>query len=72
MKSDKVGKGEVLNIGGGEQYTILSVADIIGGQSVYLPARTEIEHSLAAIVLAKELIDWSPVKSFAEEVVNLR
>ncbi len=72
MKSGKVGKGEVLNIGGGEQYTILRVADIIGGQRAHIPARIEIEHSLAAVGLAEELIDWAPVESLEEGIASLK
>ncbi len=72
MRSDKVGKGEVFNIGGGEQYTILRVAEIMGGKVEHLPARIEIKHSLASIDHARDIMNWTPTKSFEEGIAHLK
>jgi len=58
--SDKVGKGEVINIGRGKNYSVNELAKIIGGPTVYLPPRIEPRETLADNSLAKELIDWQP------------
>jgi nucleoside-diphosphate-sugar epimerase len=39
MKSKKVGKGEVINICSGKNYSINYIAKLIGGKKIYLPAR---------------------------------
>ena len=58
--SDKVGKGEVINIGRGKNYSVNELAKIIGGPTVYLPPRIEPRETLAENSLAKELIGWQP------------
>jgi len=58
MLSDKVGKGEVINIGAGKNYSINKIADIIGGSKVYVEPRLEPRHTLADNRRAKELLDW--------------
>ncbi|MFA5099214.1 MAG: NAD-dependent epimerase/dehydratase family protein [Candidatus Paceibacterota bacterium] len=58
--SDKVGKGEVINIGRGNNYSVNELAKIIGGPIVYLPPRIEPRETLADNSLAKELLNWEP------------
>jgi len=59
--SDKVGKGEVINIGAGKNYSINQLAEMIGGERVYLPPRKwEVRDTLADISLAKKLLNWEP------------
>lgn len=58
LVSQKVGKGEVINIGKGNSYSVNEVADMIGGEKVYLDPRLEVRESLADTSLAKELLDW--------------
>ena len=61
MESDKAGKGEAINIGAGNNYSVNKVAEIIGGEKEYLPARQgEIKHILADISKAKQLLGWEP------------
>lgn len=77
-KSDKTGKGEVLNIGGGKRISVLDIADMVGGERVFVSDRPEIKHTLADISLAKEILGWEPrvtlneglkeVESFVEEL----
>lgn len=57
--SDRVGRGEVINICGGRSYSINSVTDIIGGRVIKSPARTgEIKHSYGDASLAEKLLNW--------------
>lgn len=70
MESDKVGKGEVVNIGAGCNYTVNKIAELIGGETKHIPARSgDIRDTLADISLAKELLGWEP-KTTLEEGIN--
>jgi len=60
MKSDKVGKGEVINIGAGRNISVNKIAGLIGGEIKYIPARLEPKHTLADNSLAKNLLGWQP------------
>ncbi|MFA6227721.1 MAG: SDR family oxidoreductase [Patescibacteria group bacterium] len=59
-QSDKVGQGEVINIGGGQNYSVNDIAQKIGGVAEYLPPRIEPHDTLADISRAQELIGWKP------------
>lgn len=72
MNSEKVGNGEVINIGGGRNIDILKLAEIIGGEKEFVPARPEAKDSLADITLAKELIDWEPKMSVEDGIEDLK
>lgn len=72
MNSQKVGSGEVVNIGGGRNIDILKLAEIIGGEKEFVPARPEAKDSLADISLAKELIDWEPKMSVEDGIEDLK
>jgi nucleoside-diphosphate-sugar epimerase len=60
MTSDKVGSGEVINIGGGKRYSMNYVAELIGGSIEYIAPRLEPHDTEADISKAKELLDWEP------------
>ncbi|MBI2627541.1 NAD-dependent epimerase/dehydratase family protein [Candidatus Nomurabacteria bacterium] len=60
MKGDKIGKGEALNIGGSNQYTINYIAKLIGGDVSYIPPRIEPRKTQADITKAKEFLNWEP------------
>lgn len=61
MSSNKVGKGEVINIGGGKSYSIDEVASFISDKVVHLPQRKgEPLHTWAEVLKAHELFGWSP------------
>jgi nucleoside-diphosphate-sugar epimerase len=61
MKSKKVGKGEVINICSGKNYSINYIARLIGGKKIYLPQRKgEMKHTLGDNSLAKKLLGWKP------------
>lgn len=70
--SDKVGQGEVINIGSGRNISILDIAKQIGGELVYLPARPEAKDSLADNTKAKELLGWEPQVSIEEGIKELK
>lgn len=60
MRSGKVGKGEVINIGAGKNQSILRVARLIGGPIKFIPARFEPRDTLADNKLAYKLLGWRP------------
>ncbi len=66
MESDKVGKGEVLNIGNGDNYSVNELAKMIGGPTVAIPARIEPTETLADNLLAKQLLGWKPTVKLPE------
>ncbi len=69
MKSKKVGRGEVINICSGKNYSINYIAKLIGGKKIYLQARKgEMRHTLGDNSLAKKLLDWQPKISLEEGI----
>lgn len=72
MTSDKVGKGEVINIGAGNNQTIKTIAEMVGGPVEYLPARLEPKDTRADNTKARELLGWSPKVSIEEGVDELK
>lgn len=72
MKSSKVGKGEVINIGTGKNQSINEIARLIGGPIKYIPARFEPHDTLADNSLAKKLLSWEPSVSIEEGIDELK
>ncbi len=64
-QNHKVGKGEVINIGCGRDYSVNDVARFIGGPLIHLPPRIEPRRSLADISLAKKILNWEPKEDFS-------
>ena len=58
--SEKVGDGEVINIGRGSNYSVNEVADLISEEREFIGDRLEPRETLADNTRAKELLDWSP------------
>lgn len=72
MESDKVGRGEVINIGGGHNHSVNEIAEMVGGDSLHVPARPgEMQNTLADIARAKELLNWSPEITLEEGIKKL-
>lgn len=69
--SPNVGKGEVMNIGAGRNATINRIADLIGGEKTYVPARLEPKHTLASNALAKKLVGWEPEVFIEDGIAEL-
>ena len=65
-ESDKVGKGEAINIGNGDNRSIQQIADVYGGPFEYLPKRLEPFQTLADNNKAKELLGWNPTGNVEE------
>lgn len=72
MLSDKVGKGEVLNIGAGKNHSVNKIAAIIGGPVVYIEPRLEPKHTLADNRKARELLGWEPKITLEEGIEELK
>lgn len=72
MKSDSVGNGEVINIGGGTRYTINYIAKLLGGTVEYIAPRIEPHDTEADISKAKELLGWEPSVSLEEGIEELK
>ncbi len=72
MKSPKVGKGEVINIGAGHNYTVNDVAKLIGGEAVHIAPRLEPHDTLADNSLAKKLLGWRPELKLEDGIEELK
>lgn len=70
--SDKVGKGEVINIGAGENASVNTIATLIGGPVEFVAARMEPHDTLADNSLAKELLGWQPEVGLEEGINELK
>lgn len=71
-ESEHVGKGEVVNIGVGKNTSMNELADLIGGEREYIPARIEAMHTQADNRRAKELLGWEPTITLEEGVAELK
>jgi UDP-glucose 4-epimerase len=60
--SDKVGKGEVINIGAGNSCSVNQIAEAFGGSVEYIGDRLEPKDTLADNSKAKKLLSWEPTK----------
>jgi UDP-glucose 4-epimerase len=65
-ESEKAGKGEVINIGVGNNYSVNEVAQMMGGEVVHIEPRIEPRETLADNRRAKELLGWEPTVDLSE------
>lgn len=72
MESRKVGKGEVINIGAGRNFSVNQLAKLIGGEVAHEPPRIEPPDTLADNSLAKKLLGWKPEVSLEEGIQELK
>ncbi len=73
MGSPHVGKGEIVNVGTAKNYSVLDVAQMIGGPYEFVaPRQGEVRETLADIKKAKELLLWEPKVSFEEGIEELK
>jgi UDP-glucose 4-epimerase len=70
--SEKVAKGEVINIGAGKNASVNRIAELIGGPSTHIEARLEPHDTLADNSLAKKLLDWDPEVSLEDGIAELK
>ncbi|MDO8590583.1 MAG: NAD-dependent epimerase/dehydratase family protein, partial [bacterium] len=72
MENTNVGKGEVINIGAGRNFSINALAKLIGGDVEHVAARLEPHDTLADNSLAKKLLSWAPEVSLEEGIKELK
>ncbi|MDE1919631.1 MAG: NAD-dependent epimerase/dehydratase family protein [Patescibacteria group bacterium] len=70
--SQKVGKGEVINIGAGRNASVARVAELIGGPVEHVSARLEPRDTLADNTRARELLGWQPSVSLEDGIAELK
>jgi UDP-glucose 4-epimerase len=71
MKSEKVGSGEIINIGTGYQASVNKIAEIVGGEVEHVAPRLEPQSLQADIKKAKELLDWEPSVTLEDGIKEL-
>lgn len=72
LHSQKVGKGEIINIGGGKNYSINKIAETISDKYEHSPQRKgEPQNTLADISKAKRLLEWIPKTNLIQWLENL-
>lgn len=72
MKSEKVGNGEIINIGSGKQYSVNQIAELVGGPSSHIAPRIEPKNTQAGILKAKKLLSWEPSVNLEEGIKELK
>jgi UDP-glucose 4-epimerase len=70
--SKNVGRGEVLNIGSGEQTSIKDLALMISSDCTHVPARLEPKHTVADISLTQEYLSWQPTITLEVGIEKLK
>ncbi|HUY62690.1 MAG TPA: NAD-dependent epimerase/dehydratase family protein [Candidatus Paceibacterota bacterium] len=71
-ESERVGKGEALNIGSGKSVSVNRIAELIGGPTRYIKARLEPHDTLAESSFAKKLLGWEPTTALEEGIAELK
>lgn len=69
---DRVGKGEVINIGSGQETSVAQLADLIGGPIERTEPQLETPRSVADVSRAKELLGWETVISLEEGITEMK
>lgn len=72
MESEKVGKGEIINIGTGYQASVNKIAEIVGGEVEHIAPRLEPQSLQAGIKKAKELLNWEPSITLEEGIKEMK
>ncbi|MFZ2189776.1 MAG: NAD-dependent epimerase/dehydratase family protein, partial [Candidatus Magasanikiibacteriota bacterium] len=73
MTKDTVGKGEVINVGNGNPYSVNQLANLIGGPTVSVPEMSgEMKYTKADNNKAKTLLGWEPTIKLEEGIKKLK
>ncbi len=72
LESQKVGNGEVINIGSGSSVSVNDIARMVGGGVVHIAPRVETRHTRADISRAKTLLNWEPLTPLSEGMAELK
>ena len=70
--SDKVGNGEVINIGNGDNRSVNQIADLFGGERVHRDPVKEPFASLADNTKARELLGWKPTMEVEDWLIKYK
>lgn len=70
-ESDKVGQGEIINIGAGNNSSVNKIAKLIGGETKHIEARLEPHDTLADNKKAFKLLNWKPEISLEKGISDL-
>ena len=71
-QSEKVGHGEVFNVGAGRNVTINKIAQLIGGPIEYVAPRVEPKHTLADSSYIYLTLGWQPTIEIEEGIQSLK
>lgn len=72
LGSERVGRGEAINVGSGRDVSINYIAQLVGGPSEHREARPfEERFKQADVSLARELLDWQPTTSIEAGIAEL-
>jgi nucleoside-diphosphate-sugar epimerase len=71
-RSDRVGNGEVINIGSGRNSSVNRIAELIGGPVTHIAPRLEPHDTLADYSRAKELLGWEPMITLEDGIAELK
>lgn len=73
MTQETVGKGDIINIGNSQPYSVNQVAALIGGDTQKIPPRAgDVRYSRADITKAKQLLGWEPTVSLQDGIGELK
>jgi nucleoside-diphosphate-sugar epimerase len=73
MTKDTVGKGEMINIGNSNPYSVNQLAEIIGGPTTNIDPRAgDPRYAMADISRAKELLGWEPTIELPDGIAQLK
>lgn len=65
-------RGDVFNIGAGENFSVNQVAEFIGGPTIHIPARLEPHDTRADISKAKRELEWTPEVRLQNGIAELK
>ncbi len=71
-ESDRVGRGEVFNVGAGRNISINEIARLVGGPVEYVGARIEPKHTLADSSLILKTLGWKATITIEDGINELK
>jgi UDP-glucose 4-epimerase len=71
-QSNKIGSGEVINIGNGKNISINDVAQLIGNNTIHREPVIEPFANLADVSKAKKLLGWEPLTQLEDWIINYK
>jgi UDP-glucose 4-epimerase len=71
-QSERVGHGEVFNVGAGRNVSINKIAQLIGGPVVYVAPRLEPKHTLADSSYIDLVLGWKATIAIEEGILSLK